>query len=250
MMLSDYADVDSVTKLYLINELGKNWDSGVSSTFFTYKPDENGKYKFYGSPVWDYDNSLGNATGVTRDLKNFGVTDYEEPTGWWCRYKGTPKGTKTPSNIMARISLNTEVQEAAPRIWFESFMPALYHFYGLFPSAKIDGELYTRNGYFNLLSSSAEMNYRSGWLLRTSGWVADHTTLDYLGFTIDDKGVELMKMPKTYNQNSYYDMYNYASDWCATRTAAARLTSTTRQRFRKSPPRWKLPTPARFLRPT
>ena len=219
MKLSDYADVDSVTKLYLINELGKNWDSGVSSTFFTYKPDENGKYKFYGSPVWDYDNSLGNATGVTRDLKNFGVTDYEEPTGWWCRYKGTPKGTKTPSNIMARISLNTEVQEAAPRIWFESFMPALYHFYGLFPSAKIDGELYTRNGYFNLLSSSAEMNYRSGWLLRTSGWVADHTTLDYLGFTIDDKGVELMKMPKTYNQNSYYDMYNYASDWCYSRAA-------------------------------
>ena len=26
--LADYADVDSVTKIYLINELGKNWDSG------------------------------------------------------------------------------------------------------------------------------------------------------------------------------------------------------------------------------
>ena len=38
--LADYADVDSVTKIYLINELGKNWDSGVSSLYFTYKQDE------------------------------------------------------------------------------------------------------------------------------------------------------------------------------------------------------------------
>ena len=30
----------------LINELGKNWDSGVSSLYFTYKQDENGDWKF------------------------------------------------------------------------------------------------------------------------------------------------------------------------------------------------------------
>ncbi len=219
MRLSDYADVDSITKLYLINELGKNWDSGVSSTFFTYRPDENGKYKFYGSPVWDYDNSLGNATGVRGDLRRIGVTDYEEPTGWWCRHKETPTGTKTPTNIMARISVNTEVTESAPRIWFESFMPALYHFYGIFPSAEINGELYTKDKYFSLLYGSAMMNYRSGWLLKTSGWVADHTTLDYLSFAIDKDGVSVLKTPKIYNQNSYSDMYDYAADWCYSRAA-------------------------------
>ena len=219
MNLSDYADVESVTKLYLINELGKNWDSGVSSTFFTFKPDENGKYKFYGSPVWDYDNSLGNATGVSRDLRNIGVTDYEEPTGWWCRYKGTPTGTKTPTNIMARIAQNTEVQEAAPRIWFEKFIPALYNFYGIFPSAKIESEMYTISEYRNLLTDSAAMNYTSGWLIKTSDWVADHTTLDNLSFTIDESGVKLSKHSMTYNQRDYTDMYNYAADWCYSRAA-------------------------------
>lgn len=43
---TDYADVESLAKIYLINELGKNWDSGVSSLFFVYKQDANGKYKF------------------------------------------------------------------------------------------------------------------------------------------------------------------------------------------------------------
>ena len=219
MRLSDYADVDSVTKLYLINELGKNWDSGVSSTFFTYKQDESGNYKFYGSPVWDYDNSLGNAVGVSHDLKSIGVTDYEEPTGWWCRYKGTPKGTKTPSNIMSRIAQNTEVQAAAPKIWFEDFLPALYNFFEIYPNAKTGGELYTKSAYLNLLSGTAAMNYSSGWLLKTSGWVADHTSLDYLDFTIDEEGVELRKTAKTYSRDSYSDMYEYAADWCYSRAA-------------------------------
>ena len=217
--LSDYADVASVTKLYLINELGKNWDSGVSSTFFTYRQDENGTYQFYGSPVWDYDNSLGNATGVSRDLRSIGVTDYEKPTGWWCRYKGTPKGTKTPTNIMARIALNAEVQKAAPKIWFEEFIPALYNFTGEFPSSKVEREMYTIDEYHGLLHDSAAMNYKSGWLLNTSGWIADHTRLNALTFSADENGVTLQSTAKTYNQNDYSDMYNYAVDWCISRAA-------------------------------
>ena len=109
--LSAVADIDSVAKLYLINELGKNWDSGVSSTFFTYRQDENGNYKFYGSPVWDYDNSLGNAKGVQWDLRNIGVTDYEEYTGWWCQHKGkTSASAKRSNNVIARISQNAAVK--------------------------------------------------------------------------------------------------------------------------------------------
>nr|WP_316625830.1 CotH kinase family protein [uncultured Ruminococcus sp.] len=217
--LSDYADVASVTKLYLINELGKNWDSGVSSTFFTYRQDENGTYKFYGSPVWDYDNSLGNATGVSRDLRNIGVTDYEKPTGWWCRCKETPKGTKTPTNIMARIALNAEVQEAAPKIWFEEFIPALYHFTGVFPSNKLENELYTVDEYRSLLRDSAAMNYTSGWLLNTGSWIADHTKLNMLTFSVDENGVTLQSSAETYDRNDYDDMFDYAVDWCRSRAA-------------------------------
>lgn len=123
--ISEIADIDSVAKLYLINEIGKNWDSGVSSLFFTWKQDENGTYKFFGSPVWDYDNSLGNAKGVSEELKNMDVDDYEDYTGWWCKHKFG----YNCCNLIAFISENDYVLDAIPQIWFDDFVPALNDFF-------------------------------------------------------------------------------------------------------------------------
>ena len=217
--LSAVADIDSVAKLYLINELGKNWDSGVSSTFFTYHQDENGNYKFYGSPVWDYDNSLGNAVGVKRDLNTFGVTDYEEYTGWWCQHKGKSSPTnKRSANIIARISQNKQIQAALPTIWFEDFMPAIDHFSGSEYDGVIDTELKTKDAYFSLIKDSADMNYTSEWLLNTGSWIADHSTLYK---AVYDPSTQKMVVDATaahYDQN-FGDMYDYAVDWMLGRAA-------------------------------
>lgn len=210
--LSVYGDVDSLTKLYLINELGKNWDSGVSSVFFVYKPDENGKYKFYGSPVWDYDNSLGNATGVISELEGNEVYDYEEYTGWWCENKGSF------NNIMNRLSVNEEIAEAAPRIWFDSFVPAMNHFTGKEYSEEIDKEFYTAEEYFALIKDSAEMNYQSGWLLNTGDWIADHSTLNKAEYDSSTKKMVVDESATKYGDN-FTDMYNYCCDWFAGRAA-------------------------------
>ncbi|MBQ9679444.1 MAG: CotH kinase family protein [Ruminococcus sp.] len=217
--LSAVADVDSVTKIYLINELGKNWDSGVSSLFFTYRQDSDGNYKFYGSPVWDYDNSLGNATGVKGELRNIGVTDYEEYTGWWCQHKGKSNATaKRSTNIMARISQNTQVKAAAPKIWFEKFMPALKHFSGEQYNAKIEKELYTGDEYFALAQATAAMNYKSGWLLNTGSWIADHSSLNKAVYDPETQKMVVDAAATSYAQN-YEDMFNYASDWMLSRAA-------------------------------
>lgn len=216
--LSAYADIDSVAKLYLINELGKNWDSGVSSTFFTYRQDASGAYKFYGSPVWDYDNSLGNATGVMWDLRSMGVTDYEEYTGWWCRYKGLSNGGKRSSNIIARISLNKMITEAVPKIWFEKFVPALDHFSGEKYSVGIDKELYTKAEYYDLIKGSADMNYTSGWLLNTGSWIADHSTLYKASYDASTEKMTVDASATRYADN-FDDMYDYASDWMLSRAA-------------------------------
>ena len=214
--LSAIADIDSVAKLYLINELGKNWDSGISSTFFTYKQDENGVYKFYGSPVWDYDNSLGNAVGIASELRNINVTDYEEYTGWWCSNKG--KSGKRSTNVIARISLNKQILEALPTIWFEDFVPAIKHFTGESYSASIDQELKTREGYFELIEASADMNYTSGWLLNTGKWIADHSTLNKASFDPESKKMVVEAEPTRYAQ-TFADMFAYAFDWMAGRAA-------------------------------
>ena len=217
--LDDYADVDSVAKLYMINELGKNWDSGVSSTFFTYRQDENGDYKFYGSPVWDYDNSLGNATGVRSELRNIGVTDYEAYTGWWCQHKGKANASaRRSNNIIARISQNATVKAALPRIWFEDFVPALKHFSGERYSTRIDKELYSREELYNLIKDSAEMNYGSGWLLNTGSWIADHSTLYKATYDPETQTMVADTAATRYAQ-TFDDMYDYACDWMLSRAA-------------------------------
>lgn len=217
--LSAVADIDSVAKLYLINELGKNWDSGVSSTFFTYRQDENGNYKFYGSPVWDYDNSLGNATGVKWDLRNIGVTDYEEYTGWWCQHKGKTNSTaKRSNNVIARISQNAAVKAVLPKIWFEKFMPALDHFSGVDFDKEINRELYTKEAYYALIKDSAAMNYESGWLINTGSWIADHSSQKVAHYDSTTQKMVVDTQATSYVQN-FEGMYDYASDWMLSRAA-------------------------------
>ena len=217
--LSAVADIDSVAKLYLINELGKNWDSGVSSTFFTYRQDENGNYKFYGSPVWDYDNSLGNATGVQWDLRNIGVTDYEEYTGWWCQHKGKANATaRRSNNVIARISQNAAVKAVLPKIWFEIFMPALDHFSGVDFDKEINRELYTKEAYYALIKDSAAMNYESGWLINTGSWIADHSSQKAAHYDSTTQKMVVDTQATSYVQN-FEGMYDYASDWMLSRAA-------------------------------
>lgn len=211
--LSEIADVDSITKLYLINELGKNWDSGVSSTFFTYKQDENGVYKFYGSPVWDYDNSLGNAVGIEGELRSMGVSDYEEYYGWWCKYKGKTPDSKKSRNVMNNISRHTQVIEAAPKIWFENFVPALKDFCG----ETDNGIMMSADEYYDLIKDSAEMNYQSGWLLKTGDWVCDHTSPQQV-CEYNPADNTLITSVKTY-ENDFDGMFEYCTDWMLSRTA-------------------------------
>lgn len=216
--LSNVADVESLANIYLINELGKNWDSGVSSLFFTYKQDENGVYKFYGSPVWDYDNSLGNAVGVEGDLKNMGVTDYEEYTGWWCMYKGKSKSQKSSTNIINRFAQNSNIKEISKKLWFERYVPAIEHFAGRKLDEKVNEDFYTADAYYSLIKDSAAMNYTGGWLLNTGSWIADHSSLKTAYYSSEDN---------TYYYNSFatkYDftfegMYNYCRDWFISRAA-------------------------------
>lgn len=213
--LADYADVDSVTKIYLINELGKNWDSGVSSLYFTYKQDENGDWKFFGSPVWDYDNSLGNAKGVEWELGNIGVNDYEQYSGWWCKYKGKDKNSRNTNNVMNLISRNKVVLAAAPQVWFEDFVPAMQTFMS---SGVSEGEIYSSDVYYSYIKGSAEMNYKSGWLLNTGSWIANHSKLNVATFDYST-GKYTVSNTVTKYSNDFDGMYNYCADWFTSRAA-------------------------------
>lgn len=172
--LSNILDIDSFAKIYLINELGKNWDSGVSSLYMVYKKSPDGVWRFYASPVWDYDNSLGNAVGIANELRSSGVSDYTDYKGWWCKFKGKNKDDTRSRNLMNNCALSTNIMKRASQIWIEEFAPVIKRFLN---TDNNDGALKSCDYYYNALVGSAKMNYERGWLVNTGAWIADHSEL-------------------------------------------------------------------------
>ena len=71
---SDYIDMNSFARKYLVEELTKNLDAAFTSQFF-YKPDDSVSTKFFAGPAWDYDKAIA-ASGITSE----GI-DLHDPNG-------------------------------------------------------------------------------------------------------------------------------------------------------------------------
>lgn len=56
---SDYIDLESFVKKYLVEEIVRNYDASSTSQYF-YKDRDVRDQKLFAGPVWDYDMSLGN----------------------------------------------------------------------------------------------------------------------------------------------------------------------------------------------
>ncbi len=206
--LSDYINIESFAKAYLIQELGKNWDT--HSWYLVYVPDENGVYKFEASPVWDFDNSIGNANGVRSDLEGFKVNDYTLPTGWWGKYK-------TGSNNMTYLcTQNSQIMDAAKTVWFKNFVPALEAYTTKGNTTK---EILGADVYYESLKDSAEMNYMKWDLLTNTGWVADHSKVTKATFDYDTLTYTVDKTATSYDQYTYKGQFDYMTDWLMTRAA-------------------------------
>jgi len=76
---TQYIDVESFAKKYVLDEISKNIDSGYSSSYF-YKPKDD--MKMYAGPIWDYDMALGNnrTWGEAEQL--------EDPNGFYVNNHG------------------------------------------------------------------------------------------------------------------------------------------------------------------
>ncbi|MBR2715171.1 MAG: CotH kinase family protein [Ruminococcus sp.] len=220
--VNEYIDVESLAQVYLINELGKNWDSGAGSFYFVYKPDESGHYKFFASPVWDYDNSLGNANGVASDLRNLGINDYTLPTGWFSKLKN---GYGGPNFLSDSIKNCDALNKMIPTVWFEQFVPAIEN--------KLNGEnlnnteLYSSDVYLSYLSKSAALNYIRWDMVTDTSWIANHTSLTKSDATYKYNehsqvtGVDY-KQDSTatkYTKYSFADEFKYMIDWTNSRAA-------------------------------
>ncbi len=180
--LSKLADVESLAKIYLINELGKNFDSGVSSFYLTY---ENGK--FYASPAWDYDNSLGNANYS-------GISDYKSTSGNWCnQWKGNSQSYN--GNFVYRMAKNAVILDVARACWYgtsqndtTSFVYNINKFANGTSTQATLGKntgLLSKKYYAAVLGSSAYNNSKK-WSIVPNSWCGGHTKLTMYTMDYDD----------------------------------------------------------------
>lgn len=110
--LADIIDIDSLAKFYLLNELAKNYDIGVASTYFVYKASEG---KFYASPIWDLDMAASNGKNTNNEMDN-NFRNYE---GNWTNINNSL------NELMRAAFNNVNVQAAARSIWTRDYYTEL-----------------------------------------------------------------------------------------------------------------------------
>ena len=173
--LNALIDVPSLAKAYLINELGKNYDSGVTSFYLVY---EGGK--FYASPVWDFDNSLGNANANPSE-----APDYKQTSGWWCKYwKGYSNGYH--GNFMYNTANSKVVMNAAKAAWFgtgtDDTTSFVYNINKFATESSTTATLAKNTGllnkayYKNAVTATANNNYVM-WPIEPNDWCKGHDSI-------------------------------------------------------------------------
>ncbi len=221
--LETLVDLDDFARAYLINEVAKNLDAGVTSCYFTFNFNEDtGEGKFTTAPVWDYDNALGNSVSISgRHDKNGKMLDVTGPSGWYARdlMHYAISGTL---NVFGQACATTKTNAAGEtfndvvkRIWNDEFMPALAVLEGTATAA--NGRLNTVEGYLANLKDSGQWNYNyAKWdLTANNGWVADHSNLVMYDYDADAN--TLNRENKSYDQYTLEGQANYAGDWLISR---------------------------------
>ena len=83
---TDYIDIDSFAKRYLAEEISKNYDAGITSSYF-YKDSDKVDSRIYAAPGWDYDLSLGNCLEWMEDFSKdpYGISrlDHSDNSSSW-----------------------------------------------------------------------------------------------------------------------------------------------------------------------
>ncbi len=120
---SEYIDVASLARMYVIMEFTSIFD-GCSSSFFMWK-DVDGKITF--GPAWDYDNSLGH--GQENTLINH-VKNTADPNYLFIQTTFIGKHAEYRKSLLAQAFTHNDFQEKVEEIWATDFASYFNTFYG------------------------------------------------------------------------------------------------------------------------
>ena len=141
---SEFVDMDSLVKKYLVEEIVKNFDANRSSLYY-YKPSDKDSVLAFAGPVWDYDIAIGNyAIPRNQRVKN-------------PKYFVTNSDSGAKHYWFPALYRQPDFKQAAIDIYHESFVPALNVLLGNEPSG--GGDLRALSEYAAEIEASAAMNF-------------------------------------------------------------------------------------------
>ena len=117
---TDYIDVESFAKMYIIEELSMDIDAGLSSCFF-FKDAKSDK--LVASPVWDFDLALGSSDFVRENVS------LRDPSKWFANIisvskSNTPTG-KAFSSIFSMLCRHNDFLSVVKKVWKENALTNL-----------------------------------------------------------------------------------------------------------------------------
>lgn len=140
---SEYFDMDSFVKRYIIDEITRNVDAGLTSSFY-YKPEGNDQ-PVYSGPCWDFDTSLGRAWPPASQPEGLGYPYFSEDRKY---------------NWYEQLYKRVEFRNLIRTIYNETFKPSLDQLMNI-----------TIPQYLELLEPSLRMN--------ATRWPGDKYSIGY-----------------------------------------------------------------------
>ncbi|MDE7266861.1 MAG: CotH kinase family protein [Lachnospiraceae bacterium] len=109
---SEYIDMESFARKYLLEELVKNLDASFTSQYI-YKPSDAVSTKFFAGPAWDYDKSIA-ASGITNDGVNL-----HDAEGFYACLR------ETDSDIWYALYQHEDFRALTAQIFFDELAPQI-----------------------------------------------------------------------------------------------------------------------------
>ncbi len=139
------ADLNSLVRKYMIEEISKNYDANKSSQYF-FKNSDAVDPLIYAGPVWDYDSAWGNYAREGTNLSAAKPDDLSVAEGgfdysWW-----------------PALAKQQDFAEAVQKTWTEVYCPLLHVLTGEW-AAPAECGIKTLNEYAKELEASANMNF-------------------------------------------------------------------------------------------
>lgn len=220
--LESLIDINDFVRAYLVNEVAKNLDSGVTSCYFVYDSEAG---KFFASPLWDYDNAVGNSGNPGSRVDDEGnKLDLKNPEGWYARelmhyndnFAGERSVFSQACHTTSKLADGRTFNELVKDIFNEEFLPALEVLDGTTDGT---GRLKDFEGYWANLENTGNWNYKyAGHTLRYHGnfdWINDHSSLTMYDYNAEDN--TYTTTTKGYDQTTFEGQSENAVDWAISR---------------------------------